>query len=279
MKKVLKQIFLWIISFDFMGVLIKKLSSNIWKISFQRKLIERKRNEGASFEFINSLFTDKRVLNGPFKDLLYPEMRSKSSSLYSKLIGSYEKELEPLMEQIVDAKYPQIIDIGCAEGYYAVGLALKNTNTKVYAFDIDPEARELTKKMAKVNKVSERVVVEKNCDKQYLKNFNYDKKTLIISDIEGAEKDLFDEEIVQNLKNVDLLIETHDWVDINISTNLEKLFQPTHKIEVISSIGDVQKAKYYNYKELEGQSLQLKYRVFEEGRSFNDEWLWIKSIG
>lgn len=275
MKKVLKKFVIWLLTFDKIGSFIKWLSVSVWKIKYQREIIERKIEEKPTNELALKIFSNKTVLHGPFEGLVYPSMRSKSSSLYSKFIGSYEKELEGEFERVIKSNYEQIIDIGCAEGYYAVGFAIKMPNVKVYAYDIDAEARSLTKQMAQLNRVDKQVIVEPNCDANTLKNFDYSKKTLILSDCEGYERFLFKEENIHAFKNVDLIIETHDWVDINISTNLENLFKDTHDIEIIQSVSDVFKAKNYKYSELKDLDLKAKYRFFEEGRRFVDEWLII----
>src|SRR5438876_11547620 len=63
------------------------------------------------------------VSNGSFRGMAYvPE--AVGSSLLPKLIGSYEQEITPAIEEMVAKRPPRIIDIGAAEGYYAVGLAL-----------------------------------------------------------------------------------------------------------------------------------------------------------
>src|ERR1044072_5114497 len=76
------------------------------------------------------------VQEGPFKNMVYVP-KSVGSTLVPKLLGSYESELHSTLEEIIDRNYQKIIDIGCAEGYYAVGLALKNPKTKIHAFDTD----------------------------------------------------------------------------------------------------------------------------------------------
>jgi hypothetical protein len=277
MKKIFKILFLKIIAIDTIGNWIKKISTFVWKISYQRQLLERKKSEASILHFTQKLFKDQIVLNGPFKGLKYPSMRSKSSSLFSKLIGSYEKELSPTFEEIITSSYEQILDIGCAEGYYAVGLALKIPKVTIYAYDIDPEARMLTKKMAELNGVIERVIISSSCTSETLKLFDFKKRSLIISDTEGFEKYLFTPECLPNLHTTDILIETHDFIDINISTDLEKLFSETHNLSIIQSLGDVLKAKTYKYAELHGTDLNTRYRIFEEGRRFTDEWLYLKA--
>lgn len=277
MKHFFKSVLIKLLSIDAIGNLSKKLSRFFWQIKYQRDLIERKGSETHINGFVEKLFKDKTVLHGPFKGLKYPGFRSRNSSLNSKLIGSYETELHDVFTEIINTNYTQILDIGCAEGYYAVGLALKMPAVNVVAYDIEAEARQLTTDMAKLNQVADRVKVESSCTEQTLKDFTFDQYSLIISDCEGYERSLFTEKNLSNLKHTDVLIETHDWVNINISTDLENLFSKTHDVSVIRSIGDVLKAKHYKYEELANESLETKYRIFEEGRGFTDEWLWIKA--
>lgn len=277
MKQLLKKIVINVLSNDTVAKGLRKFSTFVWKVQYQRELIERKQSESDILELTQTLFKDLTVLNGPFKGIRYPGMRSKSSSLYSKLIGSYEMELYPIFEEIISKPYEQILDIGCAEGYYAVGLALKMPQVTVYAYDIDPEALELTQKMAEVNHVADRVKVSSSCDAKTLKEFPFKKHSLIISDTEGFERFLFTKECLPNLLKTDILIETHDFIDINISTDLEKLFANTHDLTIIQSLGDVIKAKTYKFPELEGTDLRTRYRIFEEGRRFTDEWLYLKA--
>ncbi len=277
MKKVLKKLFIAFLSIDFIGNLVKKLSRFTWKIKFQRELIERKRKEELTDAFVQDLFKDKTVKSGPFKGLKYPKFESRNSSLYSKLLGSYEKELHEVFNKVIQHGYDQILDIGCAEGYYAVGLALKIPQAKIFAYDVEPRARQLTYEMSKLNGVESRINIHSFCDATTLRNFTFEKKSLIISDCEGYEKLLFTQDNIENLVHTDLIIETHDFLDIHISSDLEKLFSKTHDIKVIQSIGDVIKAKTYVYPELATANLETRYRIFEEGRRFVDEWLIITS--
>ncbi|MBT8196145.1 MAG: hypothetical protein KJO64_06945, partial [Bacteroidia bacterium] len=66
-----------------------------------------------------SLESSLVVLNGPFKGLKYSSDNSFGSAFYPKLLGVYEKELHVVFNQIQNNNYSEIIDVGCAEGYYA----------------------------------------------------------------------------------------------------------------------------------------------------------------
>lgn len=103
------------------------------------------------------------VQTGPFAGMKY-DGRATGSTAAPKLIGSYESEIAPWIEQLCADSYDCVIDIGCAEGYYAVGMALRSPASKVVAFDIDSTARALCTELARLNGVSERIEVRSTCD-------------------------------------------------------------------------------------------------------------------
>ena len=137
------------------------------------------------------IFSEKKVLNGPFEKMIYPDFFSAGSTLYPKLIGSYEFELHQLINHILTSNYEQYIDVGCAEGYYAVGFALKSPGALIHAFDINESAIKYCRQMAEVNNVGDRLFTYSYCDAEKLSSFNFLKKTCILIDCEGYEKMLF----------------------------------------------------------------------------------------
>jgi hypothetical protein len=99
---------------------------------------------------------DLTVKYGVFKGMkLLPGEESGSGSLIPKLLGAYEYELRPVLEKICHEHYTEIINVGCAEGYYAVGFAMRFPDAKVFAYDIDKGALKLCEEMARLNKVSQ----------------------------------------------------------------------------------------------------------------------------
>jgi len=173
------------------------------------------------------------VLSGPFEGMKYLS-EAVCSSLTPKLLGSYEAELHDALNEIIATDYDSVVDIGCAEGFYAVGLAMRLPNAKVYAFDIDAHARELCKTLAEQNGVSARVSVAGECDHKGLQVLT-GSRVLVVCDCEGCELGLLDPELVPGLKESDLLVELHDMVDPSITPTLMSRFRPTHDITLIDA--------------------------------------------
>ncbi|MDB4161169.1 50S ribosomal protein L11 methyltransferase [Bacteroidia bacterium] len=220
-----------------------------------------------------SIFSSLTVLNGPFKGMKYPNMTSKGSTLYPKLLGSYESELHGILHEFKQIKYSQILDIGCAEGYFAVGMALQFQCDKLYAYDLDKTAIEACKEMAKLNGVASKIETNLGIDAVALASFRFTGKSLILCDCEGFEKELFSKENIQNLAQCDLIIETHDLFDIEISTYLIHLFSKTHTVETILSTDDIIKALDSSHIELANMSLGQKKNILAEERPAIMKWL------
>ncbi len=173
------------------------------------------------------------VQTGPFVGMTYVS-EAICSSLVPKLLGSYEAELHALLTQIVTRDYQTVIDVGCAEGYYAVGLALRLPRARVYAFDINARARELCAKLALANKVAERVIVADKCDHEKLNSLIHG-RTLIVCDCEGCELQLLDPALAPELKKSDLLVELHDTIDPRITPTILSRFTLSHEITLVDS--------------------------------------------
>src|SRR5512140_2013789 len=76
-----------------------------------------------SAERIRALGLDRlEVLSGPFKGMRYGDF-SYNSALIPKLLGTYEADLHNWVGEALATGYDAVINVGCAEGYYAVGFA------------------------------------------------------------------------------------------------------------------------------------------------------------
>lgn len=226
---------------------------------------------------IREICPDLTVRHGFFKGMRYPHVKSVGSQLFPKLLGTYEREVHEILERICRQNYTEIVNIGCAEGYYAVGLALRQPKAKVFAFDTNGEATRLCRQMAELNGVGDRVILGSFCDPEVLKTIPFTGRALIVSDCESYEKQLFTPEIVRQLAAHDVFIEVHDDVDINISTLLQARFAATHRMESILSIDDILKAKTYAYPELEKYDLAGRKILVGERRPHIMEWLYFQS--
>jgi len=175
------------------------------------------------------------VIHGSFRGLSYPAAISTGSVLVPKLLGSYEAELIPTWESLLQERYDTIIDIGCAEGFYAVGLARRMPSAHVFAYDTDPQAQILCQKMIEHNGVADSVTVRGQATAEEFRQVMIG-RTLILCDCDGAETDVLNPVAVVSMQTANILVEVHDHLDESISSTLTARFAPTHSIEYIPSM-------------------------------------------
>jgi precorrin-6B methylase 2 len=178
--------------------------------------------------FISIFYLHRKVCSGPFKGMRYLK-QAHMSAYFPKLLGTYELELNDIIEKIISMRPEKIVNIGAAEGYYAVGLARRLPQTEVIAFEEKFDAIQLINRLSCLNGVSSNLKIMGCCSqKDLLATLASQKKTILLIDIEGGEKDLLEQSIMPFLNNVDLLLEVHEVSVPNLSTNLKNLFHVTH---------------------------------------------------
>ncbi len=174
------------------------------------------------------------IRNGVFAGMRIDEQTSWGQDRYSTIAGQYEMELHPILQRASELAYECYIDIGCANGLYAVGLAHIDRAATVYAYDIDPAACAATERNATLNGVAERVRIGAEADQAALADIiGSHGSTLAISDIEGGELDLVDPIACPALLDADWLIELHGDIPAAIA-EFSHRFGATHAVHVIS---------------------------------------------
>lgn len=218
------------------------------------------------------LFPELTVTDGPFRGLRYSAAKSFCGALLPKLLGSYESELQAVLDEMLKTGYSTVVDIGCAEGYYAVGLARALPQVEVYAFDTDSEAKQMCLDMAKLNGVADRVHIGGLCDEEVLRTLPLGHHALILSDCEGYEGRLFNTRMAEFLRRHDVIIETHDFIDIELSVKIRHAFAMTHQIQSIKSLDDIERAHSYNSPKLQRYSTRERCLILSEMRPAIMEW-------
>jgi len=186
-----------------------------------------------SAERIRALGLDKlEVLSGPFKGMRYGDF-SYNSALIPKLLGTYEADLHGWVGEAVAAGYDAVINIGCAEGYYAVGFAYARPGTDVVAVDISSVALDMLSKLAALNGLQDRVrVADVRTPAELESLLRRYRRPLLFIDIEGAEDELLDIRRAPSIASADMIIETHDGYNFGVTRRLIERFWPTHRFEI-----------------------------------------------
>ena len=217
------------------------------------------------------------VLGGPFRGLRYLSV-AHGSVLPAKLLGAYEDVLHPWINAVIGESYDRIVDIGCAEGYYAVGFAFQMPSVAVHAYDINSEAQSMCRELSRLNGVEDRVKVHGECTPQDLQHVLCDaKRPFLLSDCEGFELDLLDLERTSALSKTDMLVELHDMIRPGITNMLRGRFAATHDIAIVDDAiharhsPDLEALRSWNWMD--------RRLAIEELRGRGQQWAFFRAIG
>jgi hypothetical protein len=178
-----------------------------------------------------------KVVEGPFRGMKIakPEEQEWDDGNFScKLLGGYEFELHEALAFAISREPKQVINVGCADGYYAVGLAKVMPDAVVSACDVSAKSLDVTKKYAMENGVF--VSTWQGCETP--EELRVGPRPgpgprLYLVDCEGAELRLLDPTAVPELLQSDIIVECHDFMDPKTSLKVVERFQKTHGPEII----------------------------------------------
>jgi hypothetical protein len=125
-----------------------------------------------------------------------------------KLLGIYERELHGAIEAAIGAQPAVIVNVGAADGYYAVGLKRRYPDATVIAYEADAQQRELLQRVAAANGVA--VEIRGAAGPGDLAG-----ASLVVMDCEGCERAL------------------HDFVDPGVGETIAERFAPTHDVRMV----------------------------------------------
>lgn len=188
------------------------------------------------------------VASGPFKGMQLLDRESwPDGNLGTYALGCYEQELHSFIEKSINflsllRTRPRIVNIGCAEGYYAVGLGRRVSNARIWIVDVNDKALEIAHDTAQINGVE--LISGDTVDSMFAE------PDLILMDCEGSEVDYLDLEKYPALAHANIIVECHDAPELQCGWIIHERFKATHSITV----------------------------VFEGSRNPNDyRFLWVKS--
>ena len=210
------------------------------------------------------------VKYGIFKNL---KMNHKISwgrgDIASKIYGFYENKIQ---QKLKDINNPILIDIGAADGFFAIGSLKSKICEFCYAFEETKKSRENLFKTAQINNVQNKLSIIGKATKDNFfsllpSEINFSKVT-ILCDIEGGEFDFFSDEILKTIKYSNIIIEIHK----NHNKNLEiVLLERVKKYFDVSIIIDNDK-NFENVSELHTLNDLDRNLICSEGRSYIGKW-------
>ena len=141
-NKVKKRDFKWLILEVLSKITLKKLELRIDKVVEKKRIILSSK--------ISKIYNNT-VQQGPFKGMIINEDQFwGQGDRSSKILGLYEKEIQDLIVSIQkDKNYSTFVDIGGADGFFAIGSLVNNLFEKCEVFEISKKGRNSIQKNSK----------------------------------------------------------------------------------------------------------------------------------
>jgi len=259
-NKVKKRDFKWLILEVLSKITLKKLELRIDKVVEKKRIILSSK--------ISKIYNNT-VQQGPFKGMIINEDQFwGQGDRSSKILGLYEKEIQDLIVSIQkDKNYSTFVDIGGADGFFAIGSLVNNLFEKCEVFEISKRGRNSIQKNSKKNNVYDSIKIHDKASKRSLIKIDNINNSLILCDIEGGEYELFDEKLINGIHPSDIIIEIHKDKE-NSLVNFEKRFTKTYSLTKITQ----EPRSLKNFKELENINDNNRALITSEGRSYVQEW-------
>ncbi len=157
---------------------------------------------------------DRKVAHGTFKGMLLgEEVWWDPYSRINQVLGTYEAHVLKHLISFSDKGSSRFIDIGAADGYFAVGMAYSGVYDDVHAFEISEDGQRAIRQNSLSNGCSEKIQIFSEANTTSIANALADGKLAsILIDIEGFEYKLLDDEMLGLLKNHFVICELHPWL-------------------------------------------------------------------
>ena len=206
---------------------------------------------------------------GPFKGMVISKDQFWGpGDKASKILGLYEKEIQDLINQIQEKNnFPTFIDIGGADGFFAVGSVKNNLFKNCEVFEISKRGRQSIEEIAIKNNVADLISIKSEANEKTLSSIENINNSVILCDIEGGEYDLFSENLIKNMHPSNVIIEIHKNPDISLN-EFEDKFKNLFSINKITQGPRSLKG----FGELKNFNDNNRSLLASEGRSYIQEW-------
>jgi len=224
--------------------------------------------------------SNSKVMSGKYKNTHLENISHWSKFDYApKLLGLYEEQIQNLIVDIQKKKnLKTLINIGCGDGYHALGLVKNKFFDKSICYEISLEARNILETNIKKNNLYDKFIIRKEAnideikkDLQKLKS----EETLFLIDIEGTEFTLFKDEDLNFLKKSYLVIEDHNFF-IKDNELKEKFYLSLHKFFNVEFIENGPRNPFIIQNDfLDQLNDDSRFLLLSEGRPQKMRWIFL----
>lgn len=178
------------------------------------------------------------IHTGLFRGVLLRDFTWHTSDRASIIAGAYEVEVQDWLATNVSPGNRNLLNIGAADGLYAIGLLKAGLATRAFCFEMDKRSRNQLAANAALNSIDPdqinvfgQFVSLGSHEAMELSQFSY-VDSLFIVDAEGGEYEFVDEDFCKRFSQSSGIIELHKTNDDSklqtLMSNLNSFFEITH---------------------------------------------------
>lgn len=213
------------------------------------------------------------VQHGPLRDFKILQESSWGNDKAAKILGFYEAEILEELSSEAQGKY--FVDIGAADGYYAVGFLYKKICVGCVAFESTEQGRQVITNTAKFANITLPLLVYDSAQSNFINlvPFPLD-QTVFLIDIEGGEFEILTEENLFLMRQSIIFVEIHDSDDSG-KEKFQRLLRDCEKHFLVK----IQKRVFrdpYAYPELDELDDTEHWLACSEGRAPDAKWLILR---
>ena len=196
---------------------MKKIRQEVFRFRFCNPFKKRLHFKNLKKNILNTILSihGYQVAYGPFKGMQLNQCRNWSRyDLITQILGTYETHVLQKLIAFSKGKNNVFIDLGSADGYFAVGMAFSGVFDHVYAFEKDFEMQRIIKNNAQLNDCESKMSILGKSNEASLKSIvsQCKESITILIDIEGDEYDLLNPKMLSSLSHCSIICELHPWM-------------------------------------------------------------------
>lgn len=217
------------------------------------------------------------VAHGPFKGLILPRQSWwGEKDRAAMLLGLYEKEVLDLIADLAPS-YTSFVNIGAADGYYAVGAVKAGLFPEAIAYELSAHGQQVIAANATNNGVRDKIHIRGAAADGFWKASGapVSGESLVLMDVEGAEFDILTPDFFAHFNRSTIIVELHPFLVSNGPRRLEQIIadaQAHFTTEVIAT-GARDLSPFAELRHYEDND---RWIVASEGRLEIGEWLVLR---
>jgi hypothetical protein len=189
------------------------------------------------------------------------------------ILGTYEKHVQERLKAESNNRRV-FIDIGAADGFFGIGAIVSDLFEKAYCFEISQKGQKVIRENARINNISERIEVHGEANRETLLSIlslYKPSEVLILCDIEGAEYDFLDEQLLKELIGVGVIVELHEFIEAG-REKAEALIARANEVHQVEELNEIP-IDLNEFEVLDSLGSNSRLLAISEGRPEAMRWI------